>query len=85
MIFVINQTLKACIELGDIKRGSFIYQHLSSQSKQNHFIQTNLIRLFMKSGVINKAKEIFNKSQNKTLFMYNTMINGYNIYSSNLI
>ncbi|CAF1320958.1 unnamed protein product [Adineta steineri] len=73
---VINQTLKACIELGDIKRGSSIYQRLSSQSKQNHFIQTNLIRLFMKSGDINKAKEIFNKSQNKTLFMYNTMING---------
>jgi len=44
----INQTLKACIELGDLKRGSDIYQRLSSQSKQNHFIQTNLIRLFSK-------------------------------------
>jgi len=44
----INQVLKACVELGDFKRGSDIYQCLSSQSKNNHFIQTNLIRLFSK-------------------------------------
>jgi len=90
----INQTLKACIELGDLKRGSDIHQRLSSQSKQNHFIQTNLIRLFsklifiykkeificflilVKSGDLNKAKEIFDQSQNKTIAMYNTMLNG---------
>jgi uncharacterized membrane protein YukC len=44
----INQTLKACIELGDLKRASDIHQRLSPQSKKNHFIQTNLIRLFSK-------------------------------------
>lgn len=53
----INQTLKACIELGDFKRGSDIHQRLSSQSKQNHFIQTNLIRVFSKFIFIKKKKK----------------------------
>ncbi len=30
----------------------------------------------MKSGDLNKAKEIFDQSQNKTIVMYNTMLNG---------
>ncbi len=52
----INQTLKACIELGDLKRGYDIHQRLSSESKQNHFIQTNLIRLFSKIDIYLKKK-----------------------------
>ncbi|CAF1587481.1 unnamed protein product [Adineta ricciae] len=72
----INQMLKACVELGDTKRGLDIYQRLSSQSKENHLIQTNLIRLFMNSGDLTKAREIFNQSRNTTIVMYNAMFHG---------
>jgi hypothetical protein len=44
----VNQALKACIELGDIKRGKDIHKSLSSFMANNHFIQNNLIRLYSK-------------------------------------
>lgn len=44
----VNQALKACIELDDIKRGKEIYENLSTSIKKNSFIQANLIRLYSK-------------------------------------
>ncbi|CAF1176726.1 unnamed protein product [Didymodactylos carnosus] len=72
----INQALKACIELADLKRGSDIHQSLSPQSKKNPFIQTNLIRLYMKCGDLSKAQEILRESRNMTPAMYNALLNG---------
>lgn len=43
---VINQVLRASIEMRDFQRGKEIHQNLSSLLKRNHFIQTNLIRLY---------------------------------------
>lgn len=43
---VINQALKACIELEDFKRGENIHKHLSPYLLKNSFIETNLIRLY---------------------------------------
>jgi hypothetical protein len=44
----VNQALKACVELGDIKRGKDIHKTLSASMANNTFIQTNLIRLYSK-------------------------------------
>src|ERR1700722_16805875 len=44
----INQALKACIELNDLKRGTEIHQSLSSSLVNNVFIRTSLIRLYSK-------------------------------------
>jgi flagellin-specific chaperone FliS len=44
----VNQALKACIELNDIKRAIDIHKNLSSSLTNNQFIQTNLIRLYSK-------------------------------------
>ena len=44
----IFQALKACIELGDVQLASSIHRNLSSESMNNSFILTNLIRLFCK-------------------------------------
>ena len=42
----INQALKACIHLNDFQRGKIIHQQLSPFLLNNHFIRTNLIRLY---------------------------------------
>ncbi|CAF2853700.1 unnamed protein product [Rotaria sp. Silwood2] len=43
---IVNQALKACIELNDIKRGKDIYKNLCPSMANNSFIQANLIRLY---------------------------------------
>jgi uncharacterized protein (DUF342 family) len=45
----INQALRACVELDDIKHGKDIHKNLSAFMKNNTFIQTNLIRLYRKA------------------------------------
>lgn len=44
----VNEALKACIELDDIKRAKDIYKNLSPSMVNNSFIQANLIRLHSK-------------------------------------
>ena len=44
----VNQALKACIELGDARRGAEIHRSLSTSLANNSFIQTSLIRLYSK-------------------------------------
>ena len=45
---VINQALKACVELSEIKHGKDIHKNLSPNLSHNSFIQINLIRLYSK-------------------------------------
>jgi anionic cell wall polymer biosynthesis LytR-Cps2A-Psr (LCP) family protein len=45
---IINQTLKACLELKDFQRGIEIHRNLSAQSLNNSSIQYNLIHLYSK-------------------------------------
>lgn len=45
----INQALRACVELNDLAAGTMIHNRFSSQSLNNSFIHTNLIRLYSKS------------------------------------
>ena len=42
----INQTLRACLELGDFKRGKEIHERLSPYLIDNAYIRTSLIRLY---------------------------------------
>ncbi|CAF1052345.1 unnamed protein product [Adineta steineri] len=73
---IINQVLKACIELDDIKCGKDIHKNLSSYMLNNQFIENNLIRLYMKCGDYEKSKQIFLNSKNKTTPMFNNILNG---------
>ncbi|CAF3240268.1 unnamed protein product [Rotaria socialis] len=72
----VNQALKSCIDLDDIKRGKYIHENLSSTRKKNPFIQANLIRLYMKCGDYEKSKQIFIDSNNKTTNMLNNILKG---------
>ncbi|CAF1049834.1 unnamed protein product [Adineta steineri] len=73
---IINQVLKACIELDDIKCGKDIHKNLSSYMLNNQFIENNLIRLYMKCGDYEKSKQIFLNSKNKSTPMFNNILNG---------
>jgi hypothetical protein len=45
---IIDQTLKACLELKDFQRGKEIHRNLSAQSLNNSSIQYYLIHLYSK-------------------------------------
>ena len=45
---VVNQFVRACIELKDFKRGQNLHENLSPDLANNHFVATNLIRLYRK-------------------------------------
>ena len=45
---VINQFLRACIELKDFKRGQTLHKSLSPYLSGNSYIATNLIHLYRK-------------------------------------
>ena len=46
---IINQALKSCIHLNDFHQGKMIHQQLSLSLLNNHYIRTNLIRLYSKT------------------------------------
>ena len=46
---VINQALKSCIHLNEFHRAKTIHQQLSPFLLNNHYIRTNLIRLYSKT------------------------------------
>ncbi|CAF1530896.1 unnamed protein product [Adineta ricciae] len=73
---VINQALKACVELSDIKHGKDIHKNLSPYLSNNPFIQINLIRLYMKCGEYETSLDIFNNSRNRTTQMSNYVLDG---------
>ncbi len=45
---IINQTLKACIELKDFQRGKEIHRNLPAQLRNNSFLHYDLIHLYSK-------------------------------------
>ena len=47
--FAVDQALKACIQLNDIKRGIQIHHTHASSFVNNSFIQANLINLYSRS------------------------------------
>ena len=60
---IINQALKACIELDDIKCGKDIHKSLSPYMINNQFIENNLVRLYSKLYQLNSFIQIFSSSE----------------------
>ncbi len=52
--FILNQALKSCICSNNFHRGKLIHQQLSPSLLNNHYIRTNLIRLYSKTINSNK-------------------------------
>jgi hypothetical protein len=90
---VINQALKASIELKDFEQGKAIHRSLSSFFLNNNFIRSSLIRLYCKIDFlrvihlfglvkcrdIDTSVKICKESPERTLVMSNDLLNGRRI------
>jgi hypothetical protein len=92
---VINQALKACAQIGDLQRGSNIHYLISSRIKNDSSVLASLIHFYSKfiqlshsyffickvqCGEVKHAQSLFDKSTNKTLFIYGAMMKGKNYF-----
>ncbi|CAF1683982.1 unnamed protein product, partial [Adineta ricciae] len=73
----INQALKSSTNMKDFSSGLKISSRYSSRIEKNSFIQASLIHFYMQFGDINRAREIFRQSENKTKAVYGALMRGF--------
>ncbi|CAF3506660.1 unnamed protein product [Rotaria sp. Silwood1] len=73
---VINQALKSFTNIKDFQGGLHIFKKYSSRIENNNYIIASLIHLYMQSGDINRAEQIYNRSKTKTMGIYGAMMKG---------
>ncbi|CAF1122422.1 unnamed protein product [Adineta ricciae] len=74
---IIVQALKACTQLGSLERGQNIHKKLSSQLKNDIYVQTSLIHFYMQCGRVNDAQRVFDSCVNKNMVHYGAMMKGF--------
>ncbi|CAF1163262.1 unnamed protein product [Adineta steineri] len=74
---IITQALKACTHLGDLERGKTIHQLISSRTKDDFYITTSLIHLYMQCYDLASAELLFDTTAKKKLSIYGAMMKGY--------
>ncbi|CAF1308155.1 unnamed protein product [Adineta steineri] len=76
--YIITQALKACTHLKDLERGKTIHHHLiSSRTKDDLYITTLLIHLYMQCNDIASAELLFDTTTKKNVTIYGAMMKGY--------
>ncbi|KAI4338623.1 hypothetical protein MLD38_023659 [Melastoma candidum] len=74
----IIKVLSACIRLGDVRSGEWIYDYLTENNlRENVFVNTSLVDMFSKFGNMEKARDVFDMMPEKDLVSWSTMIQGY--------
>ncbi|CAF5119674.1 unnamed protein product, partial [Rotaria magnacalcarata] len=75
--FTITQVLKACAHMGDLQRGKIIHNLIASKTKNDIYISSTLIHLYVHCADIASAQSLFDSIKNKTPAMYGIMMKGY--------
>ncbi|CAF1456583.1 unnamed protein product [Adineta ricciae] len=73
----IAQGLKSCARLKDIRSGKAIHDLVSSRTKENEYIVTSLIHMYMQCGDIRSAETLFHGTETKVPSVYGAMMKGY--------
>ncbi|KAF9625289.1 hypothetical protein IFM89_020875 [Coptis chinensis] len=70
--------LNACCDLAGLSEGKQIHQIISKTVYQNSaFVESALLNMYSKCGELSIAKEMFNRSTQRDLVTWNTMIGAY--------
>ncbi|PIA62140.1 hypothetical protein AQUCO_00200265v1 [Aquilegia coerulea] len=70
--------LNACSDLAGLGEGQQIHQVISKTVYQNSaFVESALINMYSKCGLLNIAREMFNRSTQRDLVSWNSMIAAY--------
>ncbi|CAF4341292.1 unnamed protein product, partial [Rotaria sordida] len=79
--YIITQALKACTQIGDLRRGSTIHHLIPSRIKDNSYILTSLIHLYMQCGDVTRAQLLFDSTSKKILQMYGAMMKAIDLFN----
>ncbi|CAF1660480.1 unnamed protein product, partial [Adineta ricciae] len=73
----ITQALKACTHLRDIRSGKAIHDLVTSRTKDDQYIVTSLIHMYMQCGDVRSAETLFHGTKTKVPSVYGAMMKGY--------
>ncbi|CAF1316455.1 unnamed protein product [Rotaria magnacalcarata] len=75
--FTITQVLKACAHKGDLQRGKIIHNLIASKTKNDIYVSSTLIHLYVLCDDIASAQSLFDSTKNKTPAMYGIMMKAF--------
>eukprot|EP01018_Ginkgo_biloba_P026788 Gb_37509 [translate_table: standard] len=77
-LVTIPTVLSACASLADLQQGKWIHNFIiRSGFESNVFVRTALIDMYTKCGSIQFARELFDRTLNRNVVLWNAMIAGY--------
>ncbi|CAF1329288.1 unnamed protein product, partial [Adineta ricciae] len=75
--FIIDQALKACVQVHDFRRGKDIHQLVQHRLSADSSLVKSLIHFYMQCHDMNTAESLFHMSTNKTVYICSVMMKGY--------
>ncbi|CAF5183329.1 unnamed protein product, partial [Rotaria magnacalcarata] len=75
--FAITQVLKACAHMRDIQRGKIIHNLIASETKNDIYVSSTLIYMYVHCGDMASAQSLLDSTKTKTPSMYGIMMKGY--------
>ncbi|CAF1398302.1 unnamed protein product [Adineta ricciae] len=75
--FIIDQALKACVQVRDFRRGQDIHQLVQHRLSADSSLVKSLIHFYMQCHDMNTAESLFHISTNKTVYICSVMMKGY--------
>ncbi|CAF1398340.1 unnamed protein product [Adineta ricciae] len=75
--FIIDQALKACVQVRDFRRGQDIHQLVQHRLSADSSLVKSLIHFYMQCHDMNTAESLFHISTNKTVYVCSVMMKGY--------
>ncbi|CAF5102107.1 unnamed protein product, partial [Rotaria magnacalcarata] len=75
--FTITQVLKACAHMGDLQRGKIIHNLIASKTKNDIYVSSTLIHLYVHCDDIASAQSLFDSTKSKTPAMYGIMMKAF--------
>ncbi|CAF3975528.1 unnamed protein product [Rotaria magnacalcarata] len=75
--FAITEVLKACAHMRDIQRGKIIHNLIASETKNDIYVSSTLIHMYVHCGDMASAQSLLDSTKTKTPSMYGIMMKGY--------
>ncbi|XP_077213420.1 pentatricopeptide repeat (PPR) superfamily protein [Tasmannia lanceolata] len=76
--FTLVRVLSACSQLGDLKNGEWVYGYIEEKGMgRNAFVATSLVDMYVKCGIMEKARRVFDGMSEKDVVSWSTIIGGY--------
>ncbi|CAF1668748.1 unnamed protein product, partial [Adineta ricciae] len=75
--FIIDQALKACVQVRDFRRGKDIHQLVQHRLSADSSLVKSLIHFYMQCHDMNTAESLFHMSTNRTVYICSVMMKGY--------